>query len=458
MLNRFIILIFILASVCLAQDNPEDDVVTIKGDRYEGKKIGGRDVREIIGNVVITQAGATITCDRAIQFLDDDNAELTGNVILVQDTTIVRTPKAYYYGSTKTTYSVSGVQLIDGKVTLESDSGYYHLDTRIARFRGNVKLYDLINNLESDSLIYYRDLRKAEAAGRVKLRDTGSVMFADSLVHFQDAGDTYAFKNIVIKNFTNNTLITGNYLEDFRKQARRFITGEPLLVKIDTLEDGRYDTLFIEAKEMYATGDSADVIIAKDSVRIIRGDFSSFNSETTMIQGEDRIFLYRKPEDSYPPVIWIEDSQLSGDSINIFLDGNDLKKVFVNRNALVISRNKGYNFRFDQISGDSLKMNFTERKLNRTEVYGNVLSIYYMYENEEANGLIKSSAGSTSIYFRENKISDVKMFTAPISEYHPENLVEGNEQSFTIPGFVIYKFRPDKESVLKRIENIKISE
>ena len=56
-------------------------------------------------------------------------------------------------------------------------------------------------------------------------------------------------------------------------------------------------------------------------------------------------------------------------------------------------------FRFDQISGNNIKLFFGDEGLKQTNVTGSVLSIYYMFEGEEANGLTKSSADQTQNYF-----------------------------------------------------------
>ena len=46
-------------------------------------------------------------------------------------------------------------------------------------------------------------------------------------------------------------------------------------------------------------------------------------------------------------------------------------------------------------------------------------------------------------------MSEVKMYGTPASEYHPENLVKGNEKDFTLPSFKVYLNRPKKESILQ---------
>ncbi len=78
-----------------------------------------------------------------------------------------------------------------------------------------------------------------------------------------------------------------------------------------------------------------------------------------------------------------------------------------------------------------------------------------MFDVTEPNGLIKSSADKTNIIFENKKLVDVRLYGSPVSEYHPENLVIGKEKEFTLPTFILYENRPNKEKLLERINQIK---
>ena len=72
-----------------------------------------------------------------------------------------------------------------------------------------------------------------------------------------------------------------------------------------------------------------------------------------------------------------------------------------------------------------------------------------MYDEEEANGLIKSSGREAKIFFKDNQVDKVYLYKDPVTEYHPEQLVKGNEKDFTLPTFIIYSNKPQKEQLLK---------
>jgi lipopolysaccharide export system protein LptA len=443
-------IIFLGAFTVFAQ---EGERIKITGDSLIGKVINDENVREVIGNVVMTQGDVTITCNKAIQFLTRNEAELIGNVIAVQDTITVYTQRAFYYGESKFTYSDTTVKLNDGHVTLTADAGYYYFEEDRAEFINNVMLEDSANTLESDTLFYFNDIDKAICIGNVKIYDERSEIISDSLLHYRNDDLSFAYSNIRISYPDNNAIITGGYLEDRGSINHTTIEINPVLTQIDTSEAGIVDTMIIIAEKMDAFQDSSNIFTATDSVEIIRGDFFSVNNYSVFYRDADRIITYKRNDDEPQPIMWFETSQLTGDSITILLNENSIEWIDIFGSAFILSGVQNFENRFNQISGKRVKMLFANNDLVRTEVYGNVLSYYYIFEDVTANGLLKSSSEDAVLLFTDNAISDVKLYKSIKSEYHPENLIIGKEREFTLPSFIIRNNKPDKELILNSIPN-----
>jgi lipopolysaccharide export system protein LptA len=415
----------------------------IVGDSLKGKVVDGLNVREVIGNVKITQDDITITCNKAIQYMSSNNAELIGNVIIVQDSVIIKTERGRYFGNLKIAYSDSAVYLNNEEMDLVADKGNYNLNTKVAIFFGNVSFKDSVTSLTSNKLVYKKAIEELVAVGSVIVSDTTSIVKADSLIHNRDTQFSEGFENVVIENTENQLTIFGDHLLDNKKDKLSKISGDPFLTQIEKLSDGSFDTLFIKSKILEARNDSSSSLYAIDSVRIIRGGFLSNNDFTIYDRRNEKITIF-KQEEKETPILWYDNNQVVGDSIYIVLDSSKIKNVDIIKNAILISEDSTYEFRYSQMSGDSISLSFDKGKLSQTNVKNNVLSIYYMYEDKEPNGLLKSSANEITIEFEDSKVTDVKMYGSPISEYHPENLVKDNEKSFTLPSFFIYGNKPNK--------------
>jgi hypothetical protein len=150
------------------------------------------------------------------------------------------------------------------------------------------------------------------------------------------------------------------------------------------------------------------------------------------------------------PILWNEGTQMTGDSIAIHLLNNRIKFLEVLNNAFLLSQNDLFKKRYDQISGENIYLTFDSLGITSTEVKGQVLSIYYLYEDSSGNGLTKSSSQTALLKFENRKVIEVRMYGFPKSDYYPEGQVEGKELSFTLPAYVIYKNRPTKETLLNK--------
>lgn len=458
--SLFILIFSLLTAKSFAQQN---ELIKVVGDSLVGKFVNGESIREVYGNVVLTQGNVVITCNKAIQYISRNEAELIGNVIAKKETLTIKTPRGFYYGNLSKTKSVSGVLLDDKKVILSADSGEYYFDEDRAFFETNVKLYDTTTTLTSDKLDYFHKQDRAVAISRVKIIDDENEIIADTLEHFRKTKVTYAFSNVRIKNLKNNTEIYGEHLEDYRDQDYSLIDISPLLVQVDTsyvtnedsTREAKLDTLFIKARIMESFRDSTERFIATDSVLILKNEFASRNDMTIFYKQNDQIITKKLNEQARQPIIWHGKSQLTGDSITIYLEENDIKRLDVDGTAFMMSQNEFYENRFDQTSSDRVKIYFVDNKIDRAEFTGSVYSIYYMYEGKTKNGLTKSSSSEAKIFFVNDEVSEVKLYVNPASEYYPEHQVKGNENSFLLPRFIIMEDRPTKEEMYQALKQLR---
>ncbi len=426
--------------------NAQDKIVIV-GDSFVGKKVGLYSFREFIGNVVMTHGKVKVTCERAVQNLTLDQVQLIGNVVITQDSIQIFTDTGFYYGKEEKAFSHSGIRMVDGSSELTADSGYYFVNEEIAHFYGNVVLTDSSKKMTANKLYYFNSNDSSLAIGNVIVIDSNAVIYTDSLIYLNETDYSHAFGNTKIVSEKDRLTIYSDEFFNYGDSNYTLLKGRPLMIKVDSTSTG-YDTLYLSSEIMESYYDTVSVLIAKDSVLLKRGNFSSVSDLTMYYRDENKIFTYKINDEANQPVLWYENSQLAGDSVFIYLKDNSLDSISVVKNAVLISQNENFDFRFDQISGYNVVLKFKDGNIERTKVNGNVLSIYYLYEENEPNGLIKSSAKYAEIIFEDNEVVKVNMAGTPVSEYHPEKLVAGKEKEFTLPTFKIYKNRPTIKQVI----------
>ena len=457
--NSFLMICFFLTSVLLYAQT-EDERIIVIGDSLVGKVVNGESIREVVGNVRLSQGNVNVTCDMAIQYLARNEAELIGNVIAKEDSLTLQTEKGYYFGNLKKTKSTSGIILDDTKVVLSADSGQYFFDDAKAFFQTNVKLVDSVTTLIADELTYYKNLDKSVAVGNVNINDRLNIIYADTLVHLRKTKFSIADGKVSISNIQDNLTIFGNHLEDDGELRYTLIDKNPVLMQIDTSITKQdvaetvitIDTLLIKSKVMESFRSGTNVFKATDSVKILRGGFASVNDLTTYYRDDEKIITDKISENAPGPVLWYENSQLMGDSITIYLEEGQIKNLTVNFNSFMLSQNNLFNQRFDQTSSDSVHMYFINNRMERAEFAGKVQSIYFLLDDDVPNGLVKSTAHNAVIVFKENKIDQVRLYGSPTSEYYPEVKVEGLERTFTLPKFVLKENRPLKKDFLMNLQ------
>ena len=464
-LNQLLVLILIMILILFSQTlfAQQNQLITVIGDSLVGKMVSGESTREVYGNVVLTQGDVVITCDKAIQFISRNDAELIGNVVVKKDTITIKTPHGFYYGNLAKTRSNAGVYLDDKKVILTADSGEYFFNEDRAFFESKVKLYDTTTTLTANELTYFQQQNRAVAIGDVTIFDGENEIIADTLEHFRNTKITFAFSNVRLINLKNNSEIYGEHLEDYRQRGYSLIDVSPLFIQVDTsyveredsTKEMQLDTLFIKSRIMEAYRDSSQRFFAIDSVSIIKSEFASKNDLTIFYREDDKIITKKISESSDQPALWYETSQLTGDSITIYLENNNIKKLDVDGTSFMLSQNENHLERFDQTSSTQIKLFFSDNKIAHAEFYGNVYSIYFMYDGETANGLTKSNSTETTVIFENNEVAEVKLYRNPASEYYPEKQVNGNEKSYLLPRFVVLQNKQTKEEMYKLLNELR---
>jgi lipopolysaccharide export system protein LptA len=387
----------------------EEKVINLENaDHLEGKIIDGEQARELIGNVRFSQAKVRVSCDRALQYLGSGKVFLTGNVVVTDDSVTMRAPRGVYYRDERLAEAFDSVTLDDGKVRLTARYGEYFVEPKRAFFRT-----------------------------RVVVKDTGSTVVADSLTYFRKEKRSVATGNVGVYNEADHVMISGRHLEHFSERQFTRITEQPVLVKFDTVSPGTFDTLVVRSRIMESYRDSVKRLLAIDSVEIVRSNlagtagFAEYFSETDSIRLRDS------------PIIWYQQTQVTGDSINVSLKARKLDRVHVMGHSFAVSQSDSlWPNRYDQITGERMIMQFADQRLDNIDVQNRAISVYHLYDDSTANGLNKTSGDRIVMLFEKGKVKSIHVLGGVEGQYFPENMVQGKELEYAIPGFMLHTNRP----------------
>ena len=228
--------------------------------------------------------------------------------------------------------------------------------------------------------------------------DSASIIHADSLRYDRQERTALAKGNVVIESPSDNLRIFGGRLDHQMGEGYSRMTLSPVLIQVDTAADGRLDTLAVRSRIMESYRDTLRRLEAIDSVRMVRGELASVADRAVFYTEGDSILLRGDP------VLWYQQTQITGDSINVYLLSRRLDRLRVTGSAFALSStDKGLADRFDQLTADTLELAFGEGQIRQITADRRATSVYHLFEDSLANGLNKASGDRITLDFREGR-------------------------------------------------------
>lgn len=402
-------------------------------------------------------------------------AELFDNVVLKDDSTVLKTNYMTYDRNRHlSTYPHNGSITRNDK-NLVSRKGYYRDDIQVAYFRKNVVVTTPKSRMLTDTLeyrikdekmfffgpttIYYEDNVLVgnygwyDAKNDIAYLDRGAALSnknwsitSDSMFYDKKADFAKAMSNVFIEDTVNKAIVEGKYAEMWKKLGKTFITDS---VRARYFADK--DTLYLHSDTLFFFNDTveekAERLLAYYNVRFYRHD----------IQGKCDSLNYYIADSCAKmrvnPVIWAENSQLRGDSINIVIADKAIDSVLLYPNGFIIQKDtiEGFN----QIKGKEMTAYFNDNELDHVYDDGNAETVYWLREEDGSMiGVNVSQSVAMDIKIEKNQIVRIKYFKKTTETLYPkEKMKPGIE---ILKGFEwLDELRPkDPDDIFRREETI----
>ena len=420
--NNFIYCISIFILILVNTIDIYSEPIILK---YADKLVGANDEssnsRTLIGNVQLQQGNVNVNCESATQYILLNKYRLTDNVVITQNNLILKSQHIIYDGNSYLATAVSGVTIDDGNTHLKANKGDYSTKTSIANFYDNVVLQD-------DSVIIY----------------------CNYINHNRKTNDSKAINNVLIKGKNTNVFLFGDTVVNISNTNYSLVSGNPFLYRIDTLtqniqldtngnscENYTFDTLSIKSDTMEAfRSNTNEYYHFFRNVELIKNNISAKANNVYFYKHKQYFVLYDEP------VIWYGNSQLHADSIIVYFDDNDIKRIQAVNNAIIVIENDTNNYnRKDQLYGNEINIFFETDSLKIIKSNGNSKSVYFMLNNNEADGLVENNAEKIKITISSTGIDDIELVNQIQGYYHPEQFINGVEKNYYLEE---YKFSDNK--------------
>lgn len=420
------------------------------------------------GEVIFTQGDSLrMTSDYIVYDGETGKARAWGDVFLKQPDMTLETDTLYLDRIEDLAYYESPGTIIDSVNVLKSNRGEYYMKEKKYRFLSDVNINNPEYIVTSSQLDYFTESNEAYLFGPTKIigkdydiyceegyydttlqlgyfKENAEILYNNKIIN----GDSLYFENernyaaasnkIKVIDTINQSIIRGNYAEIFKAKDSAIITRKALAINI--IEN---DSLYIHADTLIGTGPSeARVLRGYYGVKILKRDLRGKSDSLYLDETIGRIELLKRPlskkeeqvlsqdqKNQRNPVMWFNDSQMSGDMIYMKTDfvTKKLDSLFIFGNAFIIEKDSLSKNGYNQIVGKELYGDFLNGTLNVLDVIKNTRVLYYLYSDTgKLVGIDKTICSALNIKFKDNEIEDISFYVSPEGNVFPEKELDYN--------------------------------
>jgi len=445
----------------------QTQIEIINADEISFNKKISEDRQVLTGNVKTKHNNRFLICDSAYYYTKDNKIEAFSNIHIWQgDTLSLKGDYLIYHGNHQLAEIQKNVRFKHNEMNLVSEQLKYDFEYEKGFFDERAHITENQKSLSSNKGIYYAGTEKFDFYTDVIVESTEEILRADTLYYWlnseyaefksngslensdihvkankgwvnQKDGKALLNDKIQIRDLENDYVLHADSCYLFNEMSHSISYGNTLL-SLPLNEDTLYltaDTLIHQQKS------ESNLLKAYPNVSFKSLDMLGHCDSLSFITKEEHIFLNKTP------VIWLDEYQVTADTISIVLDQDSIKMALLNKNSFISSKVDSSSF--NQISGENMKAYFNENELSNIKVEGNGESIYYVEDEKhnEPTGVNKIICSNMNIIISNRTIGSINFYEKPdailypIDQITPENLL--------LKGF---KWR-NKHEIMNKIES-----
>ncbi len=398
----------------------QGDTLFLYGDRlhYSGDEM----LAKVRDNVVMIDKAMTLTTD-SLNYDRTINLGYYFNWGTVEDTLNVLTSEWGEY-DTQTNDAVFNyeVTLTHPNFVLTSDTLRYNTKTQVATIVGPSNINSNRNHIYSTLGRYNTATEQAFLLNRSVLTNDDKRLVGDSIYYDRNRGYGEAFKHVEMDDFAGKTRLTGDYtyyneLTDSAYATQRAIAidysqGDSMFIHGDTL---RLLSRYPDTDSVYR------IVQAYRKVRIYREDVQAVCDSLVFNSLDSCMTMY------FDPVVWNGPQQVLGEVIRVYLNDSTVEWAHVENQALIVEQvdtNK-----FNQIGGRDIKAYFVNGNIDRSDITGNVMVVYYYTEEGDsvAFGMNTTECSYLTAYMKDRQVDRLYIKEQSNGVFYPINQIPPNK-------------------------------
>jgi len=381
-------------------------------------------------NVKLTDGHGTLTTNELEYDLVSSIGTYKNGGRVVNKKSVITSKEGIYYADIRDVYFKKNVELNDPAYNLKTDSILYNTETQVARFIAETFIKDSSGRTIRTREGYY-DIKggRSEFSQRTRIIDRSMIIEGNEIINDDVSGTVQIRGNGVLIDTAQGVNILANEIFANKRKAAYMATKKPLMI-IKQEKDSIYitaDTLFsARLSDLYETplpvsntkptkkastiksktNDSTDRYFeAFRNVRIFSDSIQAI-SDSMFYSFKDSVF--RLFDD---PIVWSNKSQLTGDTIYLFIKNKKADRVRVFENSFLISEQEAGVF--NQIKATRMDGFFHEGIIDSLRAKGSAETIYFIQDEDSAyTGINQTSSDALDVYFQKGDLTKIVLRSA----------------------------------------------
>ena len=395
-----------------------------------------------LGPTVIRSDTHNIYCESGYYDVALDEAVFRSNAQYRSGDRLAAADSIRYFGAQELYVLEGDAYVAEGEFQrATADRIHYYRARDRYQLAGNARVVDSLQVVTGDSIDYNAaSASYTVAGGRPRVSNPPMILVADRMASDEVTGLGRASGNIVWRDTSAQLTIeseradysqTTGYIKAYGgRRGRALLTT---LLDQDTMYLAADTLLSFQTDAVDAQGDTIRQLAAYTDVRIFKSDLQAVADSLAFNSVDSVLTLYRDP------ILWQDTSQLTADTIDLYLKNSSPDRVVLRRNALVVT-SPDLVF-FNQVKGKEIVAHFDSSQLERTEVAGNAEAIYYAQdENGGYIGVNKTACSKMVLYFADGGVNRIKFLSAPSGRLDPMDAV--NHDGLRLEG---YRWEPGRQ-------------
>ena len=388
-----------------------NNIRILQGDSMNltGKRLlynGDTKMAQVFDDVVMTDKKMTLTTARLDYDMKNEIAFYTDSGHIVDGENILTSKLGYFYSKTHDMFFRKDVLLINPKYTMNCDTLRYNTVNKTAFFLGPTYIHSAENIIYCENGWYNSESQKSNFKTNSYLQTKDQRLSGDSVHYDRTKGIGKVFGNVAIQDTANDLIINGDYGEYHELSDSSWVTGNALMTQIYA-----GDSLFLHGDTLMAigTGEKDSVknkqekknLYAFHNVKLFKKDLQGVCDSLVYDRKDSTIRLY------YLPVIWSGLNQLTADSITMQTANSEITNIFLVNNAFITAQADSDtttivdSTRYNQIKGKNMTGFLQENKLYKIDVNGNGQTIYYAKNKQNKNFAVNRAECSDLVIYVE---------------------------------------------------------